>query len=335
MRTESVPGWSRCALFVRRRVGRILAITSKVVGGLLSTKRTKRLRSETMCRPRLSHCSLLLVATVFASECVRPGLWTDGTSVSFGKTHHGFVRRPHRIPNHGPGYVTPERWRERGFRFGTDELVAAIERAAAAVNRQHGSSSKLGVADLSHRSGGRSRWHSSHHSGRDVDLLFYTTNVHGRAMSPPNNMIQFDGDGSLMALDPKGPPIKDWAERRFDTPRNWALVEALLSDPSIRVQWIFVSDPLRERLLRFAEAKGRPAWLQAFAAEVMFQPSSSAPHDDHFHVRIFCARSDRAQGCIDRQPIWHHEKKHWNYNGPERYDPVLWRFLLRPPRPLM
>ena len=34
------------------------------------------------------------------------------------------------------------------------------------------------------------------------------------------------------------------------------------------------------------------------------QPSDSSPHDDHFHVRLYCAPDDLPYGCADRPPIW-------------------------------
>lgn len=145
-------------------------------------------------------------------------------------------------------------------------------------------------------------------------------------------MIRFDGEGKafLRPAELEHPPSPDWAERRFDTARNWQLVEALVTDPSIRVQWIFVSDPLGHALLQHARTHDRPAWVVEYAALVMRQPGDSAPHDDHFHVRILCTRADRFHGCKDRQPVWQHEKKTYKYYGPERYDPVTWRLVLGP-----
>ena len=39
------------------------------------------------------------------------------------------------------------------------------------------------------------------------------------------------------------------------------------------------------------------------------------PHDDHLHLRIYCAADDRAYGCVDRGPTrwW---KKRWKYLPP-------------------
>lgn len=276
------------------------------------------------------------VGLVTLFGCAGPNLWTDLSSVSTGKSNDGYVRKPARMQSRGRGWVIPSKWKGRKFHYGTDELVAAIERAARRVRAGHRRAT-LGVADISRLTGGGSPWHSSHHSGRDVDLLFYTMNEKGRPMSPPeHDMIRFDADGMpFLGKDREDYPDEDWEQRRFDTARNWQLLEAFLTDPSVRVQWVFVSDGLRARLLRHAHKAKRPKWLLAYARTVMRQPGDSAPHDDHFHIRVFCTRSDRFHGCRDRGPIWQHEKKTYKYFGPERYDPVTWRLMLGTPFPLL
>jgi penicillin-insensitive murein endopeptidase len=253
--------------------------------------------------------------------------------VSLGTTSDGAVRRAAELPARGRGFFVPKRWRERGFHYGTDELVGTLRRAAAVV-RGEDRRVYLGVADLSPPGGGGSAFHRSHASGRDVDLLFYTTDRAGNPLPPPSfGMIAFHSNGH--PFRPEGvPPYDDagWQDRRFDDERNWGLVEALLTDPEVRVQWIFVSGGLRGRLLAWAERAGRPAWLRSLAAHVLRQPGAAAPHDDHFHVRLYCARSDRPHGCVDTGPVWQHEKKAYKYSGPERYDPWTWRALAVRPR---
>ncbi len=261
--------------------------------------------------------------------CAGPNLWTDGTSVSVARSNRGWVRKPSRLPLRGPGFRVPPRWQERGFQFGTDELVAAVTRAAGrvhAVDRR----AVLGVADFGRNRGGPSKWHNSHHSGRDVDLLFYTTDTRGKPLPPPeHDMLLFDDDGVpyVGKRNQVGYVDADWAERRFDVRRNWELIEALLGDPLIRLQWVFVSDGLKAKLLAWARGHGRPRWAIAYADTVLRQPQDALPHDNHFHVRVYCTRADRFHGCIDRGAVWQHEKKAFKYGGPERYDPVTWRRL--------
>lgn len=283
-----------------------------------------------MARARSSlMAALVLGLSLGAVSCAIPSLWTDGSSVSAGETSRGRLRRGAKLRNRGIGYKIPERWRKRGFRYGTDELVHAIEHAAKRVRARY-KRATAGIADISPQTGGRSIWHKSHQSGRDFDLLFYTDTASGRPLPPPEeDMIVFSGEGLpiLPAEFADGYKDPDWSKRQFDKGANWRFIETLLMDPTIRVQWIFVSRGLKARLLRYARRKKRPEWLIAYADRVMNQPGDSLPHDNHFHIRIYCSRSDRSHGCKDRGPVWQHEKKTFKYHGPERYDPVLWRQL--------
>lgn len=235
------------------------------------------------------------------------------------------------MPLRGKGFVVPKRWKDRGLLWGVDEVVGAVARAGARV-RKTSWKAKLGVADLSRKRGGRaSPWHGSHQSGRDVDLLFYSVDGSGNPLPPPQHeMICYDDDGKayVPTRDKDGYADPVWEERRFDDRRNWLLVEALLTDPTVRVQWMFVSAGLESRMIRYARRHKRPRWLTEYARVVMRQPGDSLPHDDHFHVRVFCSRDDRFGGCVDRGPVWQHEKKTMKYAGPEHYDPVAWRQVL-------
>lgn len=269
--------------------------------------------------------------TALASTgCATAGHWTDFTSVSVGRSNGGRIHRPVAMPARGRGYKVPQTWRDRGNQWGTDELVALVERAAGEVRSQRRVT--LGVADLSPKRGGKTIWHASHQSGRDVDLIFYAVDDNGRSLPPPEvEMVHFDGKGEPFIpkhMRETGYEEPTWQQRRFDDARNWALVEALLSDPDARVQWIFVSTKLRSRLLNWAERHDRPEWMVEYARQVMKQPSQKAPHDDHFHVRLYCSRTDRELGCEDTGPIWQHEKKTYKYAGPERYEPELTRALM-------
>src|SRR5690606_27171785 len=52
------------------------------------------------------------------------------------------------------------------------------------------------------------------------------------------------------------------------------------------------------------DADTDPAVIERFEA-LTCQPGS--PHDDHLHIRFFCAPDDLAAGCEDSRPIypWH------------------------------
>jgi hypothetical protein len=58
-----------------------------------------------------------------------------------------------------------------------------------------------------------------------------------------------------------------------------------------------VAAHIRARLLRYAEQMGVDPRVRERAAEVMMQPRR-APHDDHFHIRIACPKSQHGT-CVE------------------------------------
>jgi penicillin-insensitive murein endopeptidase len=248
----------------------------------------------------------LLVVTLAA--CAPLGSVDDGTSLSYGGSSGGRLKNAVRLSAKGDGYLIPPNWARRGLNWGTEELVGIVVRAARRVDREH-PGSRLYVADLSPRRGGPSAWHRSHQSGRDADLLFYAIDEQGNPTPPPPSMIQYGDDGGTPAIDEAGNPLP---RVFFDTPRNWALVRALLEDSAVDVQFLFIYEPLKQLLLAHAHEQGEPEELIARAAELLHQPGDSLPHDDHLHVRIYCAADDRTLGCRDRGPLrWF--KKSYKY----------------------
>lgn len=241
----------------------------------------------------------------------------DGTSDSPGWHANGTLRRPATLPLTGDGYSIGTPWRERESNFGTDELVEAVVRAARAVSRL-APGGTAAVGDLSRRGGGPSVEHRSHQSGRDVDVFFYAVNAAGRPVAPGSVMLHFDRTGKATRWSPpKGTvaPSKPVPDARFDARRNWAFVRALLQDPEIEVQWIFMQKDLVARLLQQSIVDGDDPALRARASQIVRQPSDSEVHDDHMHIRLFCDPDDRSMGCSDRGPArwW---KKGWKYMEP-------------------
>lgn len=185
------------------------------------------------------------------------------------------------LPSAGDGYMIPPTWAERGLRYGTPDLIGLVERAARAV-AEDVPGATLYVADLSLKSGAVTQWHRSHRNGCDADLFFFAEDDGGAPRPLPTRMVPFDAAGVAWITDRDG----DRVRLRFDTPRNWALVRALLTDEDTRVARIFISDALRERLLRYAESIDDEPEVVRRAEEALVQPSDSEAHDDHMHVRI-------------------------------------------------
>ena len=89
----------------------------------------------------------------------------------------------------------------------------------------------------------------------------------------------------------------------IDIPRTWALVKELITAPEAAVQYIFMYEPIAQRLIEHAEKIGEPPALIARARKACRQPGDSARHDDHMHVRVYCSAADRAYGCVDIGPM--------------------------------
>jgi penicillin-insensitive murein endopeptidase len=260
------------------------------------------------------------------SGCVGPGFFTDGTSVSIGNFTRGALRRGSRLPVKGEGFVVPALWAARDSSWGTDEMVRLIRGAARRVAREY-PGAVLSVGDLSLRGGGDSVLHRSHENGRDADLIFYAVDGQGKPAPPADSMPRY-GLGDLRARDPgpqdHGVVYGAFSERWFDVPRNWALVRALVTQSETEIQYLFIHQRLKERLLQHAAEIGEDPSIIERADALLHQPGDSLPHDDHLHVRIFCAPGDRSQGCSDKGPVrW--LKKRYKYMAPrdDAYDDLV------------
>jgi len=170
-------------------------------------------------------------------------------------------------------------------RWGTRELVDAIDRAAREVRRRY-PDAVLGVGHISRKGGGEIERHHSHESGRDADLAFYLVDNGGKPVQR-DHFVAIRNDGRA-GSDPS---------LRFDDGRNWALIAALLNDPKARVTHVFVASHLRTRLLAYGARVGASPALRMRVAETLMQPHHALPHDDHFHVRIACPNS--SGNCIE------------------------------------
>jgi penicillin-insensitive murein endopeptidase len=242
----------------------------------------------------LAHRIAVFLAAL-TTACAHHSVVDDGTSVSYGNPRQGVLINPVRLPDAGDGYYTPSRWGQRGLRYGTEELVSLIVWAGRELVRLHPGAA-FAVADLSLARGGPSAWHRSHQHGRDVDIPFITRTGAGEARRTMA-MHRFSAAGMLVGAAPEEPV--PGSATVFDDERNWTLIKLLLENPIIEIQWIFVSDDLKQRLIEHAIAAGEPADLIARAGYLLHQPGDSLPHDDHFHIRVFCPPSDLAFGCED------------------------------------
>lgn len=211
--------------------------------------------------------------------------------VSIGTTDRGHLHRPEALSNRGEGFV---RLRVDDARFGTTTLLAAIRRAAQIVAVEHPGGYPLVVGDLSGPYGGAHPRHRSHRTGRDADLAYFVRDAGGIAQ-PSKSWVPFDRFGVATRAD--GLVV-------FDEARNWALVRALLMDPDAGVKWIFCSNDIKARLLRYAAEHESSAQAVFRATWVLHEPARGDPHADHFHVRVGCGAAERTLGCREQPPFW-------------------------------
>ena len=250
--------------------------------------------------PAAQRCAarvMLIVATVFfTGACLgTPTPLAPSLEGSVGVPHHGVLTNGRELPKQGTGYV---RYRPRGAHyFGTPHLIDTLEQAAAAVWHARPGGAPLVVGDLAGRHGGKISRHRSHRTGRDADLLFYVTTPAGAPVPSPG-FIKFGPDG----LAPIPGHDDDYV--RFDIERNWLLVKELVASEGVGVQWLFVSRPLEALLIDYALARDEDLALVWAAENVLHQPGDSAPHDDHFHLRVSCTAAEAVTGCEGGGPYW-------------------------------
>ena len=213
---------------------------------------------------------------------------------SVGAPHYGVQTGAMELAQKGPGYA---RYRQHSPNYwGQPGLVRTIEAAAGVVFQALPDSPPLLVGDLSAQNGGRIRGHSSHRTGRDVDLLWYVTTLRGAPSRTPG-FVQIGSDG-LAQVPGAAHHVM------LDLQRQWLLFRALLTSPHAEVQWLFVSRDIEALLIDYALARGEATDLVWRAEAVMHQPTDSLPHDDHVHVRIACSTTDSVHGCIGGGPHW-------------------------------
>jgi murein endopeptidase len=165
--------------------------------------------------------------------------------------------------------------------FGTTTTVEHVERILADINERFPDIHDIAVGDISAETGGRISEHSSHQSGRDIDIgLIFTE----KPDAYPHSFVVGDADN-------------------LDLEATFVLVEefAKTSEYSAGVQMIFLDFDLQGLLYQWALDNGEtPEYLAklfqfphgrgASAGLVRHEPH----HADHIHVRFRCPLGDTA-----------------------------------------
>ncbi|WP_181197732.1 penicillin-insensitive murein endopeptidase [Enhygromyxa salina] len=179
----------------------------------------------------------------------------------------------------GPGRIlrhTP--WKA----WATKTTVATIDLVLREWARRYPNRQPIIVGNLSARNGGRLKPHSSHQSGRDVDLSYPQIWDHKSELAP-----------------------QVMTERNLDRELTWSLLELLHETGGVEV--IFIDSKLQALLYEYALETGRYSkkelknWMEHPGS-----PGSGSPliqhvrgHGDHLHVRFKCAPSESR--CASRE----------------------------------
>jgi hypothetical protein len=184
---------------------------------------------------------------------------------SIGAPNQGRLQHGLPMPE-GPHWVLRDRrTRAYGATNAIGAMVAAFHRYGEAFG---GAAPPVSVGEISGPRGGRALPHSSHRSGRDVDL------------------------GYVLLPGTEGEHWKQASATNFDVEKNWVLIKALVETGE--VQTIFISRKLQRLLEPVArqdigeEALGRYFWRPGGGPEQDPILRHWDGHRDHMHVRFRC-----------------------------------------------
>jgi LysM repeat protein len=166
------------------------------------------------------------------------------------------------------------------LQYGSSHAIAQLQLAIAGFRQRYRYAGVLVISDLSQEGGGKLPPHSSHQSGRDVDIWL------------PALKGTYQRRHLAEDRKPRHAEINWYAA--------WALVESLLATG--QVQYIFLDQTLLPSLYRAAERLGAPPEL---LTQIQWQPEGTDPllaqraryhapvrhadaHTGHIHVRFKC-----------------------------------------------
>ncbi len=204
-------------------------------------------------------------------------------SQSVGTLRSGQLAHPAELPKpEGIGYVISHP--DRDTNFGADRMVFGLMRLGVTMHEHLGDESihRMLVNEISDPDGGKQKRHINHQMGLDVDICFYASDLDGKPLR-----------ARWLSFDEKG--LSPAKKLRFDTTRNWLLLESILSSDTFgEIRAVLVSEPLKKRLLNHAmslEEKATGVEAERLrehirrAMDLCRQPKSS-PHDNHFHLSL-------------------------------------------------
>lgn len=201
-----------------------------------------------------------------------PPTWVLGQS--FGRPQRGQLRQGEQLPGDAAYYR-----RRPGRAWGATHVVRQVRAAVHEVHKRHPRVHRLAIGDLSAPRGGPISEHSSHQSGRDVDLGLYYAE---RPAGYPQSFVS-----------------KHTA--KLDLAATWSLIEALYEQSKHPggPEKIFLDYEIQKELYLYARTLG----MRKSELSKIFQYPHGAwahgclvqhvrKHDDHIHVRFSCPPED-------------------------------------------
>jgi len=161
---------------------------------------------------------------------------------------------------------------EPQFAWGTPNLVHGLQATAAAMREAYPDTVPMVVGHLSRETGGPLRPHSSHQSGRDVDVALYATD---------NRLVR---------------GFRDMRNGDLDVAKSWFFIEKLLENADVQfilLDWevqkimfeqlqLFESERKLKRLFQYPRPRDSRTGI------IRHAPG----HPNHFHIRIQCPKDD-------------------------------------------
>ena len=240
------------------------------------------------------------LSTLLLGEVAVQGdeLWENEAAqgCSVGTTSSGRLQEGVALERNGERLKQLPTHLDRGRHYTATNLAAFLDEISATLYEYRGV--PLYYGDASAPSGGDISGHASHNAGRDIDLAYPMLSETGESLEP-ERFEKFRSNGRCRKC-----------EAQFDALGMWQVVAAALESEHAQVQWIFVYHGLRKQILEAARAEGASAELIERASYVLRQPSDSASHNDHIHLRVLCSARDRVLGCQNRGPNWPWNRPH-------------------------
>jgi murein endopeptidase len=175
----------------------------------------------------------------------------------------------------GPGYVIRRPWRA----FGTTAMVETVERIVTDVADRFYDTHSIAIGDLSAEQGGHISDHSSHQSGRDVDIgLIFTA----KPAAYPDSFVV--GTSENLDLEATFVLVEEFA-KTHDAPGGVQVIFLDFKVQGLLYNWALQNgeDPTYlAKLFQFPHGRGECAGI------VRHEPN----HADHLHVRFQCPPDD-------------------------------------------